>query len=340
MNAIDRLVRSNTYKNIMAKLYGWGAAVVIFGALFKILHLPGANIMLIIGMGTEVAIFFFSAFEPLHVEYNWALVYPELAIADENAEPTRKERKKEVKGATPTQQLDKMLEEAKIGPELIESLAVGMKNLGDNAKKLAGVSDAAVATDAFVGNMTKAAESVRNLSLKYDTNHWYFWGVYALGFVNRNYERYDNGEISLVTYQPHFDRRHNVNLILTYTAGDFREWEFSGRWNFGTGFPFTKVQGFYEFLSFQDGIYFDYTTTNGDMGVIFGELNQGRLPMYHRFDVDVKRKFFFNEHTILEVDLGVTNVYNRANVFYVDLITYETVHQLPVLPSLGLTLSF
>jgi gliding motility-associated protein GldL len=168
MNAIDRLVRSNTYKNIMAKLYGWGAAVVIFGALFKILHLPGANIMLIIGMGTEVAIFFFSAFEPLHVEYNWALVYPELAIADENAEPTRKERKKEVKGATPTQQLDKMLEEAKIGPELIESLAVGMKNLGDNAKKLAGVSDAAVATDAFVGNMTKAAESVRNLSLKYD----------------------------------------------------------------------------------------------------------------------------------------------------------------------------
>lgn len=168
MNFIDRLVRSNTYKNIMAKLYGWGAAVVIFGALFKILHLPGANIMLIIGMGTEVAIFFFSAFEPLHVEYNWALVYPELAIADETAEPTRKERKKEVKGATPTQQLDKMLEEAKIGPELLDSLAVGMRNLSDNAKKLAGVSDAAVATDAFVGNMTKAAESVRNLSLKYD----------------------------------------------------------------------------------------------------------------------------------------------------------------------------
>ena len=168
MNFIDRLVRSNTYKNIMAKLYGWGAAVVIFGALFKILHLPGANIMLIIGMGTEVAIFFFSAFEPLHVEYNWALVYPELAIADEDSEPTRKERKKEVKGATPTQQLDKMLEEAKIGPELLDSLAVGMRNLSDNAKKLAGVSDAAVATDAFVGNMTKAAESVRNLSLKYD----------------------------------------------------------------------------------------------------------------------------------------------------------------------------
>lgn len=179
-----------------------------------------------------------------------------------------------------------------------------------------------------------------DLSLKYENRHWYFWGVYALGFVNRNYEKYEGGQVNLISYQPHFDRRHNVNLILTYTAGDLRQWEFSGRWNFGTGFPFTKVQGFYEFLSFQDGIYFDYTTTNGEMGVIFADLNQGRLPTYHRFDIDVKRKFFFNEHTTLEVALGVTNVYNRANVFYVDLITYETVHQLPVLPSLGLTLSF
>ena len=179
-----------------------------------------------------------------------------------------------------------------------------------------------------------------DLSLKFENRHWYFWGVYALGFVNRNYEKYESGQVNLITYQPHFDRRHNVNLILTYTAGDLRQWEFSGRWNFGTGFPFTQVQGFYEFLSFQDGIYFDYTTTNGEMGVIFADLNQGRLPTYHRFDIDAKRKFFFDEHTTLEVDLGITNVYNRANVFYVDLITYEKVNQLPVLPSLGLTLSF
>ena len=179
-----------------------------------------------------------------------------------------------------------------------------------------------------------------DLSLKYEDKHWYFWAVYALGFVNRNYEKYQNGQIDLVTYQPHFDRRHNVNLILTYTAGDQRQWEFSGRWNFGTGFPFTKVQGYYEFLSFQDGIYFDYTTTNGDIGLIFADLNQGRLPTYHRFDLDAKRKFYFNEHTTLEVDLGITNVYNRANVFYVHIITNDIVRQLPVLPSLGLTLSF
>lgn len=160
------LVRSKGYKNFMSKLYGWGAALVILGALFKIIHLPGANYMLILGMCTESIIFAFSAFEPLHVEYNWALVYPELAVGE--TETKTKKDKKKLPSGTPTQQLDNMLQEAKIGPELIESLASGMKNLSDTAHKMAGVSDATFATDNYVGNLTKAAESVRNLSLEYD----------------------------------------------------------------------------------------------------------------------------------------------------------------------------
>ena len=179
-----------------------------------------------------------------------------------------------------------------------------------------------------------------DLSLKYEDRKWYLWAVYALGFVTRNYEKYESGITTMETYQPHFDRRHNVNIILTYTAGDKRQWEFSGRWNFGTGFPFTKIQGFYEYYSFQNSISFDYTTANGEMGVLFGKLNQGRLPTYHRLDLDVKRKFYFSERTVLEADLSVTNVYNRANVFYVDIISRSNVNQLPILPSLGLTLSF
>ncbi len=175
MSKIDQLVRSKGYKNFMAKLYGWGAAVVIMGALFKILHLPGANAMLIAGMTVESIIFFFSAFEPLHVEYNWALVYPELATGldmelDEGDKKSRREKKQQVKtdSMTPTQALDKMLEEAKIGPELMESLASGMRNLSDNAHKLAGVSDAVVSTDNYTSSLQKASESVRNLTLKYD----------------------------------------------------------------------------------------------------------------------------------------------------------------------------
>ena len=179
-----------------------------------------------------------------------------------------------------------------------------------------------------------------DISLKYEDQHWYLWAVYALGFVSREYEKAVENGVEMVQYAPHFDRRHNINLILTYTAGAKREWEFSGRWNFGTGFPFTQVQGFYEYYSFQDGINFDYTTTNGELGVLYGELNQGRLPTYHRFDIDVKRKFFFTENVNLEVDLSVTNVYNRNNVFYVNLVTSEISRQLPILPTVGMTLSF
>jgi len=179
-----------------------------------------------------------------------------------------------------------------------------------------------------------------DVSLKYEDKHWYLWAVYALGFVTREYEKAVEDGAELTQYAPHFDRRHNINFILTYTAGAKREWEFSGRWNFGSGFPFTQVQGFYEYYSFQDGVNFDYTNTNGQLGVLYGELNGGRLPTYHRFDIDVKRKFFFSENVNLEVDLSVTNIYNRNNVFYVNLVTSDVARQLPILPTLGLTLSF
>ena len=164
-----KFVRSKGYKNFMTKLYGWGASLVILGALFKIQHYKGAGVMLMLGMCTEAIIFFFSAFEPLHIEYNWALVYPELALGDE--EETEKDKKGDKKKAltgTPTQQLDQMLTQAKIGPELIESLADGMRNLSDNAHKLAGAADATAATDGYVNNLKKASESVRNLTLQYD----------------------------------------------------------------------------------------------------------------------------------------------------------------------------
>ena len=104
------------WKQFMAKLYGFGAAVVIVGALFKIQHWPGASYMLTAGLGTEAVIFFFSAFEPPHEEVDWSLVYPELA-GMHGEEGTLIEDKGSL-----TEQLDNLLEEAKIGPELIASL--------------------------------------------------------------------------------------------------------------------------------------------------------------------------------------------------------------------------
>lgn len=176
-----------------------------------------------------------------------------------------------------------------------------------------------------------------DIALKYEDKHWYIWSVYSLGYVTKEYEERP-GE--LISYRPHYDRRHNVNILLSYTAGNRRQWEFGGRWNFGSGFPFTQVQGYHEYLDFAQGINFDYTTANGELGIVYGDLNEGQLPSYHRFDFDIKRRFFFGERTELEINFSVTNLYNRENVFYVDQLTNEVIRQLPLMPSLGIMFSF
>jgi gliding motility-associated protein GldL len=152
------------WKSFMAKLYGFGAAIVIIGAMFKIMHWPGAGPMLVIGLSTEAVIFFFSAFEPPHEEVDWSLVYPELAGM--HGEGEEKPALEEDKGSL-TEQLDNMLEDAKIGPELIASLGDGMRSLSDQASKLNNITDASVATNDYVSSVKSAAENVNTLSGAY-----------------------------------------------------------------------------------------------------------------------------------------------------------------------------
>jgi gliding motility-associated protein GldL len=159
------IIGSPGWKKFMAKLYGIGAAVVITGAMFKIMHWPGAGPMLVIGLSTEVIIFFFSAFEPLHEEIDWTLVYPELA-GIHGEEGAAAEEKVEDKGSV-TEQLDSMLEDAKIGPELIASLGEGMRSLSDQAGKLSNITDASVATNEYVTSVQSAAKNVNSLSDSY-----------------------------------------------------------------------------------------------------------------------------------------------------------------------------
>ena len=155
------LIGSKGWKNFMAKLYGFGAAIVIVGAMFKIMHWPGAGPMLVVGLSTEAVIFFFSAFEPPHEEVDWSLVYPELAGM--HGEEAHVEEKHIDKGSL-TEQLDTMLEDAKIGPELIESLGAGIKHLGDQTSKLTNITDAGVASNEFATTVKSASQSVGNLS--------------------------------------------------------------------------------------------------------------------------------------------------------------------------------
>jgi len=164
MSGKNNLFASKKWKNFMAKLYGFGAAVVIVGALFKIQHWPGASPMLIVGLGTEAVIFAFSAFEPIHEELDWTLVYPELAGMPEEEKKKELEEKDET---SLTQQLDKMLEEAKIGPELLESLGAGMRGLSESVTKIGDIADASVASKEFSDNITKATDNVNSLSQAY-----------------------------------------------------------------------------------------------------------------------------------------------------------------------------
>jgi gliding motility-associated protein GldL len=148
------------WKQFMNMVYGIGAAVVIAGALFKIMHWKGADMMLVVGMGTECVIFIISAFEPVHMDPDWSLVYPELAGVDTGKKP----EKKVSSNLSVTQQLDQMLEEAKIGPELIQSLGNGLKSLSENVSDMSNLNSASVATAEYAANTQKAARTMEEIT--------------------------------------------------------------------------------------------------------------------------------------------------------------------------------
>lgn len=153
---------SKKWKNFMAKLYGIGAAIVIVGAMFKIQHWPGASAMLVAGLTIEALIFFFSAFEPIHEEPDWSLVYPELASGEQ----------REAGGGgggnnSISQQLDGMLAEANIGPDLLESLGQGMRSISTQASQLSDISDASVATKEYSDSLRGATTKVSELTDTY-----------------------------------------------------------------------------------------------------------------------------------------------------------------------------
>lgn len=167
--------------------------------------------------------------------------------------------------------------------------------------------------------------------LKYTSKNTYLWFVYSLGKI----DRWDG----VVEYNPVFDRRHNVNLVGTQKLGKDQEWEISVRWNYGSGFPFTQTRGYYEQFDFSNPDM-DYTASNGQLGVLYGDLNQGRLPDYHRLDITVKKSFELSEHSRIEVHAGATNIYDRRNIFFFDRVRFERVDQLPFLPSAGINWTF
>ncbi|GAB4107615.1 gliding motility protein GldL [Echinicola sediminis] len=151
------------YGSIMPKIYGIGASVVILGAMFKILDWPFASLMIGLGLSTEAVIFFLSAFEPKAKELDWSKVYPELEDSSAPVAP----RKNGGSSNHISQKLDKMLEDAKVGPDLVESLGKGLENLAKSTEKMGSVADAALATSEYAENVKVASKTLVDINQSY-----------------------------------------------------------------------------------------------------------------------------------------------------------------------------
>jgi gliding motility-associated protein GldL len=166
---MSEFLESTAWKKTMAKVYGIGASVVIIGALFKIMHWPGAGTLLTIGLSVEAMIFFISAFEPLHEELDWTLVFPELGGLDPNDEIANPALVKA--GKVPVAQggglsdIDRLLLKGVDNDEkLFEKLGQGLKSLTQTATALSDISNATAATKEYSESMKSASVAVSQVA--------------------------------------------------------------------------------------------------------------------------------------------------------------------------------
>ena len=172
-----------------------------------------------------------------------------------------------------------------------------------------------------------------DLLVKYAKDRLFLWGVYSLGKSTR----WDG----FIEYFPVFDRRHNINIVGSYAFGKKKNLELNIRWNLGSGLPFTPTNGYYQPENFNNGATTNITTSNSsNIGILLGEFNSQRLTYYHLLDVTVKKQHTFENKTELEITVGVTNSYNRKNIFYRNRVTNKTIYQFPLLPSMGVSYRF
>jgi uncharacterized phage infection (PIP) family protein YhgE len=170
MASITDIVESSGWKNFMAKLYGIGASVVIIGALFKIEHWKGSSIFLTLGLCTEAIIFFFSAFEPLHEELDWTLVYPELAGMGDEEEIEHFKEGAITDGERPIERIENLLSTSGVDETILKKLGEGLTRLNQAVHDIADLSNATVATKSFLENLQSAANSVNSLTDTYTSS--------------------------------------------------------------------------------------------------------------------------------------------------------------------------
>jgi gliding motility-associated protein GldL len=159
------MAQSRASKRFINMSYGFGASIVIIGALFKITHFEmgvlTGNVMLSIGLITEAIIFAISAFEPIDDDLDWSLVYPELAGGSKSNKES-----KNPEGLL-SKKLDELLKDAKIDGELMASLGESIKNFEGAAKNMAPTADSMNATRKYSEELSLAAAQMESLNSLY-----------------------------------------------------------------------------------------------------------------------------------------------------------------------------
>lgn len=154
------------YNKIMPLIYGIGASIVIVGAMFKIMHWPGAGIMLVVGLSTEAIIFAFSAFQPAHKDPDWTRVYPQLAD-DYDSYDEEEEEGEEATSTSVTKKLDEMLSDANLNEDVISRLGTGLNSLTSTVSNLKDITDASVASNEYAQNVKTASASILEMNKSY-----------------------------------------------------------------------------------------------------------------------------------------------------------------------------
>ena len=173
LSGFQKFLKSKKYKTFMAYLYGWGASVVMVGAYFKLTHIPGADLMLAIGLGVEAVIFFMSAFEPVHMDYEWDNVFVELEDDWDGVQKTQfaTSGSASKNAAAPTDveeaMLSKMFEKMNVSEDTFKKLGRGIDRLAENAGQMADISNAMAATTNYANAMDRATKSIADFSNAY-----------------------------------------------------------------------------------------------------------------------------------------------------------------------------
>lgn len=190
----------------------------------------------------------------------------------------------------------------------------------------------------FTTNLQPASGDVKGADLRAEVTRGFFYGFVSYGLSDVTYEaeqrsiQYWYGEPSKSFHPPH-DRRHQLNALATLELGGI---DFSIRWQYGSGLPFTEALGFDDFILLHPDA--DVTTVPGSARVLYSAPYEGRLPAYHRLDVSVDRTFSLGSAAALTLQAALINGYDRTNLLYLDLYTLRRVDQLPFIPSAGLKL--